>query len=85
MTISLPRVAAFGGLAVAEAMRAKGAVPWRGLLIVDLTNGDIVEWLRLEGDVTELFDVGVVPGVRCPRGAGAMIEMQTPQFAEIRS
>lgn len=70
VTISLPRDAAFGGLAIAEAMKAKGAVPWRGLLIVDLTNGDIVEWLRLEGDVTELFDVGVVPGVRCPRGAG---------------
>jgi hypothetical protein len=27
--------------------------------------------LRLEGDVTELFDVGVVANVRCPRGLGA--------------
>jgi uncharacterized protein (TIGR03032 family) len=70
LTISLPRPAAFDGLAIAESMKARGATPWRGLLIVDLRNGDIVEWLRLEGDVTELFDVGVVPNVRCPRVAG---------------
>lgn len=36
-----------------------------------IANGDIVEWLRLEGDVTELFDVAVIPGVRCPRGIGS--------------
>jgi hypothetical protein len=47
-----------------------GAAPWRGLLIVDLTHGDIVEWLRIEGDVSDLFDVAVIPGVRCPRGLG---------------
>ena len=70
LTISLPRAAAFAGLPIAEAMRAKGAAPWRGLLIVDLRNGDIVEWLRLEGDVTELFDVGIIPNIRCPRGIG---------------
>jgi hypothetical protein len=40
------------------------------MLIDDLTNGDIVEWLRIEGDVSDLFDVAVIPGVRCPRGLG---------------
>ncbi|WP_051335268.1 DUF4915 domain-containing protein [Methylocapsa acidiphila] len=70
LTISLPRIAAFNGLAVAEQMRARGATPWRGLLIVDLRNGDIVEWWRLEGDVTELFDVGVIENIRSPRGLG---------------
>jgi hypothetical protein len=25
-----------------------------------------VEWLRLEGGIRELFDVRVLPGVRCP-------------------
>jgi uncharacterized protein (TIGR03032 family) len=74
ITISLPRAAAFEGLPVAEAMTARGATPWRGLLIVDLRNGDIVEWLRLEGDVTELFDVGAIAQVRCPRGLGAGLE-----------
>jgi uncharacterized protein (TIGR03032 family) len=68
VTISLPRAAAFQSLEIAEAMRARGAVPWRGLLIIDLRNGDIIEWLRLEGDVMELFDVAVILSVRCPRG-----------------
>ncbi len=67
LTISLPRSAAFAGLPIAEAMRRRGAPPWRGLMIVDLRNGDIVEWLRLEGDVSELFDVSFIFNVRCPR------------------
>jgi uncharacterized protein (TIGR03032 family) len=70
VTISLPRSAACAGLPAAEAMRKRGAVPWRGLLIIDTRNGDIVEWLRLEGDVFELFDVAVIPSVRAPRGIG---------------
>ena len=43
-----------------------------GLLRVDpflrafLTSGDIVQWIRLEGAVSELFDVCVLPGVRRP-------------------
>ena len=32
--------------------------------IVELATGNIVEWIRLEGGVTELFDVQVIPGVR---------------------
>ena len=53
-------------------LRGNGAPGFRPLrvLIVDLTNGDIVEWLWLGGDVTELFDVAVIANVRCPRGLG---------------
>jgi hypothetical protein len=40
------------------------------LLVIDLRNGDIVQWFRFRGDITELFDVGVIPNVRCPRGIG---------------
>ena len=70
ITISLPRIASLDGLSIAETMKARGAVPWRGLLVIDLRNGDAVEWLRLDGDVTELFDVAIVPNSRCPRGLG---------------
>jgi uncharacterized protein (TIGR03032 family) len=70
LTISLPRSVSFSGLPLAQSMKARGAPAWRGLLIVDLRNGDIVEWLRLEGDVMELFDVGVISNARCPRGIG---------------
>ncbi len=37
-----------------------------GLLIVDTETGDTVEWVRIEGVVRELFDVAMLPGVRCP-------------------
>ena len=70
VTVSLPRSASFGALEVAETMKARSASPWRGLLVIDLRNGDIVESLRMGGDVTELFDVAVIPNVRCPRALG---------------
>jgi hypothetical protein len=30
-------------------------------------NGSLVHWLELGGEVRELYDVQVIPGVRCPR------------------
>ena len=46
-------------------------------MIVDLSNGDIVEWIRLDGFITELFDVTAMAGVRCPMAIGpGTIEMQ---------
>ncbi len=51
-------------------MKDRSEVPWRGLVVIDLRNGDIVHYLRLEGAGTELFDVAVIPEVRCPRGVG---------------
>jgi Domain of unknown function (DUF4915) len=38
--------------------------------IVNLSSGDIVEWIKLEGGVSELFDVAVIPGVRLPVATG---------------
>ena len=70
LTISMPRPVAFEGLPLAGAMKARGAVPWRGLQVVDLRNGDVAHWLRLEGDVTELFDCALIPQTRCPRALG---------------
>ena len=43
-------------------------MPWCGLLIIDIRNGDVIEWVRFDGDVKELFDVALISGVRCPRG-----------------
>ena len=69
LTVSRPR-SHTAGSPLSEGMDARGASPRCGLLIVDLTNGDIVEWLWLGGDVTELFDVAAIANVRCPRGLG---------------
>jgi hypothetical protein len=45
-------------------------VPWCGIQIVDLRTGDIVQWIRLDGYIKELFDVGVIAGAQCPMALG---------------
>lgn len=77
VTLSLPRESAFEGLPIADELASRGAAPWCGLAIIDLKSGDMVEWLRLEGAVSELFDVAVIRDTVCPRAVG-------PDTAEIR-
>jgi uncharacterized protein (TIGR03032 family) len=72
VTVSLSRHANFGGLPIDATMKANGASPRCGILVIDLRNGDIVQWFRFRGDVTELFDVGVITNIRCPRGIGPL-------------
>ncbi|MGY4398998.1 uncharacterized protein (TIGR03032 family) [Sphingomonas sp. UYAg733] len=78
VTVSKPRNGTFAGLALDDAMNERDAEPWCGVLIVNLASGDIVEWVKLEGFITELFDVTAMPGVVCPMSVG-------PDTLEIRS
>ncbi|MBO9714772.1 TIGR03032 family protein [Sphingomonas sp.] len=78
VTVSKPRNGAFKGLLLDGELKARDAEPWCGVLIVNLANGDIVEWIRLEGHITELFDVAAMPGVACPMSIG-------PASAEIHN
>jgi uncharacterized protein (TIGR03032 family) len=64
--LSRPRDGAFEGLALQEELARRGGEPWCGVQIVDVANGDVVEWLRLDGAIRELFDVKVLPGIACP-------------------
>lgn len=68
--ISKPRDQTFSGLDLDDLLMEKGAIARCGLLIVDLDSGDIVHWLRLEGVVTELYDVQVIAGAQRPRALG---------------
>lgn len=70
VSVSLPRHGTFEDLPIEQTLRANGTGPRCGLLIIDLRNGDIVEWFRLQGDINELFDVGIIENVRCPRAIG---------------
>ncbi|WP_214662417.1 TIGR03032 family protein [Amazonocrinis nigriterrae] len=60
----------FSGLPLDEKLQQKKAEPRCGLLVIDLRSGDIVHSLRLEGVVLELYDVVVLPQVRCPMAIG---------------
>lgn len=68
--LSLPRDGSFSGLALDDELKRRDADPWCGVQVVNLASGDIVEWIRLEGGVSELFDVVAIPGVRWPVATG---------------
>ena len=70
VTVSKPRNGTFQGLALDAEMHKRDAEPWCGVLIVDLNTGGIVEWIKLDGFITELFDVAAMPGVACPMSLG---------------
>ena len=72
--LSMPRDGSFAGLALDGELQKRDAEPWCGVQIVELSSGNIVEWIRLEGDVTELFDVQVIPGVRHATATGILTD-----------
>jgi len=69
VTLSLPRNVSFAGLPLEEELARRGGKAWCGVQIVNLATGDVVEWIRLDGPIRELFDVVVLPGVVCPMAA----------------
>tara|TARA_R110000824_G_scaffold118960_14_gene272192 strand:- start:325394 stop:326410 length:1017 start_codon:yes stop_codon:yes gene_type:complete len=70
--LSLPRDGNFSGLELDDAMAKRDAEPWCGVQIIDTRTGDVVQWMRFDGDIRELFDVFTLPGVQCPMATGLM-------------
>lgn len=60
----------FRGLPLEDRLAAKGAAPRCGLIVVDIDSGTIVEWLRFQHTIEELYDVAVLPGVRQAEAIG---------------
>jgi uncharacterized protein (TIGR03032 family) len=60
----------FGGLTLEKNLADRGAEARCGLSVIDLRSGDVVHWLRMEGMVSELYDVVVLPGVVRPMALG---------------
>ncbi|HEY8144646.1 MAG TPA: DUF4915 domain-containing protein, partial [Kofleriaceae bacterium] len=60
----------FAGLPLQERLAAAGVAPRCGLYVIDLKTGDIAHWLRIEGFVSELYDVVALPGVVRPSMIG---------------
>jgi uncharacterized protein (TIGR03032 family) len=60
----------FSGLLLDEKLQQKNVEPRCGLLVIDLRSGDLVHSLRLQGVVSELYDVVALPGVRRPMAIG---------------
>jgi uncharacterized protein (TIGR03032 family) len=70
VTLSKPRYGTFAGLPLDAELHARGLAAWCGVMIIDLSTGGLVEWFRLEGDITELFDVTALPSIAAPMSLG---------------
>jgi uncharacterized protein (TIGR03032 family) len=68
--LSKPRYQRFEGLALDRKLAETDSEPWCGLQVIDLDTGTCEHWFRIDGPVTELYDVGVVPGVVRPMALG---------------
>ena len=53
----------FSGLALDDELAKRNAHARSGLVVIDLSSGDVAHWLWVEGVVTELYDVVVLPTV----------------------
>jgi uncharacterized protein (TIGR03032 family) len=61
----------FSGLPLDERLREKNVEARCQLQVIDLKRGEVLHTLRMEGAaVTELYDVIVLPSVRCPTALG---------------
>ncbi|MCY2976643.1 MAG: TIGR03032 family protein [Planctomycetota bacterium] len=60
----------FSGLELDNNLVTHDAEPRCGLHVIDLKTGDIVHWLRIDGVVTELYDVVSLAGVVRPQALG---------------
>jgi uncharacterized protein (TIGR03032 family) len=68
--ISQLRNKTFSGLLLDQKLQQADQKSFCGLLIIDLRQGEIVHWLKLEGVVSELYDVAILPNIRRPMAIG---------------
>jgi uncharacterized protein (TIGR03032 family) len=61
---------AFKGLPLTDTLRERDAEARCGVHVIDTATGAIVQWLRIDGVVEELYDVVVLPGARRPMALG---------------
>ncbi|WP_372896182.1 TIGR03032 family protein [Stieleria sp.] len=61
----------FRGLNLDRELASRDAAPRCGVQVIDLRSGNVVHWIRMEGDVIgELYDVVVLPDTRRPKALG---------------
>jgi len=79
--LSQPRNATFAGLPLDALLEARKAKPICGLAMIDLASGELVAWARIEGEVKELFEVAILPGVH----RASLIGFKTDEIKQVVS
>ncbi len=77
--LSKPRNQRFEGLQLDAQLRQRDVDPWCGVQLVSLASGDVEQWIRFDGDITELFDLCFLPKVRNPM----MVGLRTPEIRDL--
>ena len=77
--LSKPRNQRFEGLQLDAELTKRDVEPWCGVQIVSLVNGDVQNWIRFDGDITEIFDLCFLPNVRHPM----MVGLRTPEIRDL--
>ncbi len=68
--LSQSRNQTFSGLLLDEKLHQANIEAMCGLIVIDLKKGEIVQCLRIDGVVKELYDVSVIPGIKRPMAIG---------------
>lgn len=80
--LSKPRYSRFEGLALDERLKAADSEAWCGIQVIDLGTGTCLDWFRIDGAVSELYDLELLPGIRCAMtvspGAAESATLVTP-------
>ena len=77
--LSKPRNQRFEGLQLDAELTKRDVEPWCGVQIVSLANGDVQQWIRFDGDITEIFDICFLPNVVNPM----MVGLRTPEIRDL--
>jgi len=77
--LSKPRNQRFEGLQLDEELSKRDADPWCGVQIISLATGDVMNWIRFEGDITEIFDISFLPNVCNPM----LVGLRTAEIREL--
>ena len=64
--LSKPRYSRFTGLELDDKLRDADSDAWCGLQVIDLDNGCCAEWFRIDGSVSELYDLEILHGCSTP-------------------
>ena len=77
--LSKPRNQRFEGLQLDDELKQRDAEPWCGVQIISLANGDVLNWIRFDGDISEIFDISFLPNVKQPM----MIGLRTAEIRDL--
>jgi len=84
--LSRPRHARFEGLPLHVSLNARGLEPWTGIQVIDTRTGRTVGSVRINGQVTEFYDIAILPETTFAMAEGLLpaaydVPMQDADFS----